>query len=36
VDAVLEPDHDGGWVRVVIRMPASIKSPLPAHTAEPA
>ena len=36
VDAVLEPDHDGGWVRVVIRMPASMKSPLPAHTAEPA
>ena len=36
VDAMLEPDHDGGWVRVVIRMPSTMKSPLPAQTAEPA
>jgi hypothetical protein len=36
VDVIREPDHDGGWVRVVIRMPATIKSPLPAQTAEPA
>jgi len=36
VDVVTEPDHDGGWVRVVIRMPATMKGPLPTHTAEPA
>ena len=25
VDTVIDPDLDGGWVRVVIRMPATLK-----------
>ena len=27
VDTVIDPDLDGGWVRVVIRMPATLKRP---------
>ena len=27
VDTVIDPDLDGGWVRVVIRMPATLKPP---------
>jgi LytS/YehU family sensor histidine kinase len=33
VDTVIDPDLDGGWVRVVIRMPATLKPP---STDEPA
>ena len=31
VDTVIDPDHDGGWVRVVIRMPATLTQPAPAN-----
>jgi hypothetical protein len=27
VDVQLDPDLDGGWVRIVIRMPASVRAP---------
>jgi hypothetical protein len=27
VDTVIDPDLDGGWVRVVIRIPAAIIQP---------
>ena len=30
VDTVIDPDLDGGWVRVVIRMPATLTQPAPA------
>jgi hypothetical protein len=30
VDTVIDPDLDGGWVRVVIRMPATLALPSPA------
>jgi LytS/YehU family sensor histidine kinase len=30
VDTVIDPDLDGGWVRVVIRMPATLTQPSPA------
>jgi hypothetical protein len=37
VDTVIDPDLDGGWVRVVIRMPATLTQPLPAvHEPTPA
>jgi hypothetical protein len=26
VDVQLDPDLDGGWVRIVIRMPASVRA----------
>ncbi len=29
VDVQPDPDHDGGWVRVVIRLPATAKNPPP-------
>jgi hypothetical protein len=29
VDTVIDPDLDGGWVRVVIRMPATLTQPSP-------
>ena len=35
VDTLVDPDLDGGWVRVVIRMPATLTLPPPA-AAEPA
>lgn len=38
VDTVIDPDLDGGWVRVVIRMPATLVQPsrsAPAPVAEP-
>ena len=30
VDTLIDPDFDGGWVRVVIRMPATLTQPAPA------
>ena len=37
VDTVIDPDLDGGWVRVVIRMPATLTQPSPAvHEPTPA
>jgi sensor histidine kinase YesM len=30
VDTVIDPDRDGGWVGVVVRMPATLKQPPPA------
>ena len=37
VDTVIDPDLDGGWVRVVIRMPATLTLPSPAvHEPTPA
>jgi LytS/YehU family sensor histidine kinase len=30
VETVIDPDLDGGWVRVVIRMPATLTQPAPA------
>jgi hypothetical protein len=34
---VIDPDLDGGWVRVVIRMPATLTQPAPAtHEPKPA
>ena len=37
VDTVIDPDLDGGWVRVVIRMPATLTQPAPAaHEPTPA
>ena len=37
VDTVIDPDLDGGWVRVVIRMPATLAQPSPAvHEPTPA
>jgi hypothetical protein len=37
VDTVIDPDLDGGWVRVVIRMPATLTQPSPAvHEPAPA
>ena len=30
VDTLIDPDLDGGWVRVVIRMPATLTQPAPA------
>jgi sensor histidine kinase YesM len=37
VDTVIDPDLDGGWVRVVIRMPARFTQPAPtAHEPTPA
>ena len=37
VDTVSDPDLDGGWVRVVIRMPATLTQPSPAvHEPTPA
>jgi hypothetical protein len=37
VDTVIDPDLDGGWVRVVIRMPATLSQPMPAtHEPTPA
>jgi hypothetical protein len=30
VETVIDPDLDGGWVRVVIRMPATLTQPSPA------
>jgi len=29
VDTVIDPDRDGGWVQVVIRMPATLTQPAP-------
>ena len=37
VDTLIDPDLDGGWVRVVIRMPATLTQPSPAvHEPTPA
>jgi hypothetical protein len=37
VDTLIDPDLDGGWVRVVIRMPATLAQPaLAAHEPTPA
>ena len=37
VDTLIDPDLDGGWVRVVIRMPATLTQPSPAvHKRTPA
>jgi len=37
VDTVIDQDFDGGWVRVVIRMPATLTQPSPAvHESTPA
>ncbi|MCX7432348.1 MAG: histidine kinase [Planctomycetia bacterium] len=37
VDTLIDPDLDGGWVRVVIRMPATLTQPAPAaHEPTPA
>ena len=36
VDVRLDPDLDGGWVRIVIRMPASLRSPAADRSGEPA
>jgi len=37
VDTVIDPDLDGGWVRVVIRMPETLTQPPPAtHEQKPA
>ena len=37
VDTLIDPDFDGGWVRVVIRMPATLTQPAPAaHEPTPA
>ena len=37
VDTVIDPDLDGGWVRVVIRMPATLTQPSPpVHEPTPA
>ena len=37
VETVIDPDLDGGWVRVVIRMPAMLTQPAPApHAPTPA
>jgi len=33
VDTLIDPDLDGGWVRVVIRMPATLTLPPPATAA---
>ena len=33
VDTIIDPDLDGGWVRVVIRMPALLGQPPAAHEA---
>ena len=36
VDTLIDPDLDGGWVRVVIRMPATLTQPAPAaHESTP-
>jgi len=36
VDTHLEPEHDGGWVRIVVRLPANLThTPPPALAAEP-
>jgi len=35
VDTHLEPEHDGGWVRIVVRLPANLThTPPPAQTAK--
>ena len=36
VDVQLDPDLDGGWVRIVIRMPASLSPPAANRAGEPA
>ena len=37
VETVIDPDLDGGWVRVVIRMPTTLTQPAPApHASTPA
>jgi hypothetical protein len=33
VDTLVDPDLDGGWVRIVIRMPATLTLPPPATAA---
>ena len=36
VDTVIDPDLDGGWVRVVIRLPATLTQPPAPHEPTPA
>ena len=36
VEVQLDPDLDGGWVRIVIRMPANVRAPAADRAGAPA